>query len=105
MFIVPGDVCYEGMIVGEHRYPADLAVNCTATKPMNNVRSATKEMMIILKAPRKMSLEACLDYINQDELVEITPNAIRLRKKILNTAERKKYDAHMKAIREAQNNK
>ena len=105
MFIVPGDTCYEGMIVGEHRYPNDLAVNCTATKPMNNVRSATKEMMIILKAPRKMTLEACLDYINQDELVEITPHAIRLRKKILNTAERKKYDAHMKAAREANQNK
>ena len=101
MFIVPGDVCYEGMIVGEHRYPSDLAVNCTQTKPMTNVRSSTREMMIILKAPRKMSLEACLDYINQDELVEITPHAIRIRKRILDTAERKKYDAHQKAAREA----
>ncbi len=101
MFIVPGDVCYEGMIVGEHRYPVDLAVNCTQAKPMTNVRSSTRELTIVLKAPRKMSLEACLDYINPDELVEITPHAIRMRKRILNTAERKKYDAHQKAAKEA----
>ena len=101
MFIVPGDICYEGMVIGEHRYPADLAVNCTQAKPMTNVRSSTRELTIILKAPRKMTLEACLDYINLDELVEITPTAIRIRKKILNTAERKKFDAHQKAAREA----
>lgn len=101
MFITPGDVCYEGMIVGEHRYPVDLAVNCTQAKPMTNVRSSTRELMIVLKAPRKMSLEACLDYINPDELVEITPSAIRMRKRILNTAERKKFDAHQKAAKEA----
>lgn len=105
MFIVPGELCYEGMIVGEHRYPIDLAVNCCEQKPMTNVRSSTREMTIVLKAPRKMTLEACLDYINPDELVEITPNAIRMRKKILNTAERKKYDAKIKALKEAQENK
>jgi GTP-binding protein len=101
MFIVPGDVCYEGMIIGEHRYPSDLAVNCTMQKPMTNVRSSTREMMIVLKAPRKMTLEACLDYINLDELVEVTPHAIRMRKRILNTADRKKFDAHKKAEAEA----
>lgn len=101
MFIVPGDVCYEGMIVGEHRYPVDLAVNCTMAKPMTNVRSSTRELMIVLKAPRKMTLEACLDYINSDELVEVTPHAIRMRKKILDTSERKKFDAHQKAAKEA----
>jgi GTP-binding protein len=100
MFIVPGDVCYEGMIVGEHRYPVDLAVNCTMTKPMTNVRASTRELMIVLKAPRKMSLEACLDYINLDELVEITPHSIRMRKRILDTSERKKFDAHQKAAAE-----
>src|SRR5574344_190024 len=101
MFIVPGDICYEGMIVGEHRYPVDLAVNCTQAKPMTNVRSDRKELMIVLKAPRKMTLEACLDYINLDELVEITPHAIRMRKRILDTSERKKFDAHKKADAEA----
>ena len=101
MFIAPGETCYEGMIVGEHRYPNDLAVNCTETKPMNNIRSSTKEQGVVLKTPRKMSLEACLDYIDSDELVEITPHAIRMRKKILNTAERKKFDAHKKWAKEA----
>ena len=104
MFIVPGDICYEGMIVGEHRYPVDIAVNCTQAKPMTNVRSSTRELMIVLKAPRKMSLEACLDYINSDELVEITPHAIRMRKRILDTSERKKFDAHQKAAKEAMGN-
>ncbi len=101
MFIAPGETCYEGMVVGEHRYPNDLAVNCTETKPMNNIRSSTKEQGVVLKTPRKMSLEACLDYIDSDELVEITPHAIRMRKKILNTAERKKFDAHKKWAKEA----
>lgn len=97
MFIVPGNTCYEGMIVGEHRYPSDLTCNCTESKPMTNVRSSTREMMIVLKSPRRMSLEQCLDYINLDELVEITPNSIRMRKRILSTPERKKYEAKIRA--------
>ena len=103
MFIAPGAVCYEGMIVGEHRYPVDLAVNVTAAKPQTNVRSSTKDQTVVLKAPRKMTLEACLDYINSDELVEITPTAFRMRKKILSTPERKKFDAKRKA--QAEENK
>ena len=101
MFIAPGTSCYEGMIVGEHRYPVDLAVNVTAVKPQTNVRSSTKDQTVVLKAPRKMTLEACLDYINQDELVEVTPTSFRMRKRILSTPERKKYDAHKKAAQEA----
>ena len=103
MFIAPGAICYEGMIVGEHRYPVDLAVNVTAAKPQTNVRSSTKDQTVVLKAPRKMTLEACLDYINSDELVEITPSAFRMRKKILSTPERKKFDAKRKA--QAEENK
>ena len=102
MFIAPGTICYEGMIVGEHRYPVDLAVNVTAAKPQTNVRSSTKDQTVVLKSPRKMTLEACLDYINSDELVEITPSAFRMRKKILNTADRKKFDAHRKAEAETE---
>ena len=104
MFITPGTVCYEGMLVGEHRYPSDLAVNVTAPKPMTNVRSSTKDQTVVLKSPRKMTLEACLDYINSDELVEITPTAIRMRKRILNTAERKKWEAKQRLLDEAENN-
>ena len=96
MFISPGTEVYEGMIVGEHRYDFDLAVNVTQKKNLTNVRSSNKDNTVVLKSPRKMSLEACLDYINSDELVEITPTTFRMRKKILNTAERKKYEAHVK---------
>ena len=96
MFIEPGVAVYEGMIVGENRYDFDLAVNVVAKKNLTNVRSATKDNTVVLKTPRRLSLEACLDYINTDELVEITPTTYRMRKKILNTAERKKFDSHMK---------
>ena len=60
------------------------------------MRSANKDNTVVLKTPRKMSLEACLDYINTDELVEITPETFRIRKKILNTVERKKFDSRVK---------
>ena len=62
--------------------------------PKNNVRSSTKDQTIVLKAPMKLSLEQALDYINNDELVEVTPKSIRVRKKILATNTRKKYEAH-----------
>ncbi len=97
MFIEPGVEVYEGMIVGEHHYTNDLAVNPINEKNLTNMRAAGSDKSAVLKAPRKMSLEACLDYINTDELVEITPKTFRMRKKILNTVERKKYDAHQKA--------
>ena len=102
MFIAPGTEVYEGMIVGEHRYDFDLAVNVTQKKNLTNVRSSTKDNTVVLKTPRKMSLEACLDYINSDELVEITPNTFRMRKKILNTAERKKYESRVKKAQEGE---
>ena len=100
MFILPGTEVYEGMIVGEHRYDFDLAVNVTQKKNLTNVRSSNKDNTVVLKSPRKLSLEACLDYINSDELVEITPTTYRMRKKILNTAERKKWEAHVKKAQE-----
>ncbi len=100
MFIYPGTEVYEGMIVGEHRYDFDLAVNVTQKKNLSNVRSSNKDNTVVLKTPRKLSLEACLDYINSDELVEITPSTYRMRKKILNTAERKKWEAHNKKAQE-----
>ena len=98
MFIEPGTEVYEGMIIGENRYDIDLAVNCVLKKALTNMRSANKDTTVVLKSPRRMSLEACLDYINSDELVEITPSTYRMRKKILNTVERKKYDAHQRAL-------
>ncbi|MDR0935027.1 MAG: translational GTPase TypA [Erysipelotrichaceae bacterium] len=96
MFIKPGEEVYEGMLVGENKYDIDLAVNVVAKKNLTNVRSSNKDFTTVLKTPRLMSLESCLDYINSDELVEITPKTYRMRKKILNTVERKKYDARQK---------
>lgn len=81
------------MIVGENKYDNDLAVNVCQTKNLTNQRSANKNQTVVLKSPRRMTLEACLDYINSDELVEITPNTYRMRKKILGLAERKKREA------------
>lgn len=96
MFVEPGTDIYEGMIVGEHSHEDDLAVNPVKGKNLTNTRSAGKDHTVVLKRPRKMSLEYCLDYINSDELVEVTPLNFRLRKKILNTAERKKYNFNKK---------
>jgi GTP-binding protein len=93
MFVEPGVDVYEGMIVGEHTRENDLAVNVIKGKQLTNTRSASKDHTVVLKRPRLFTLEMCLDYINLDELVEITPKGIRLRKKILNTEERKKYDS------------
>lgn len=100
LFITPGTQVYEGMIVGENRYAMDLAVNVTTTKNLTNQRSANKDFTVVLKSPRLMSIESCLDYINADELVEITPSTFRMRKKILNTAERKKFDSRMRSTNE-----
>ena len=93
MFIEPGCEVYEGMIVGENNRENDLAVNVVKQKQQTNTRSAGKDHTVVLKRPRKLSLEVCLDYINSDELVEVTPENFRLRKRILNTEERKKFDA------------
>ena len=93
MFIEPGCEVYEGMIVGESTRENDLAVNVVKQKQQTNTRSAGKDHTVVLKRPRKLSLEVCLDYINADELVEVTPLNFRMRKKILNTEERKKFDA------------
>ena len=100
MFISPGEDIYEGMIVGEANKNLDLAVNVVKAKQQTNTRSSNKDMTVVLKKPRVLSLEACLEFINDDELVEITPKHIRLRKKILDTVERKKYDSKMRSEKE-----
>ena len=92
MFIEPGTEVYEGMIVGEHTHENDLAVNVVKGKNLTNTRSSSKDHTVVLKSARKMSLEQALEYINSDELVEVTPTSFRLRKKILNTQERKKVE-------------
>ena len=93
MFIEPGTEVYEGMIVGEHAHDNDHAVNVVKGKKLTNTRASGSDHTVVLKRPRLMTLETCLDYINSDELVEITPAGFRLRKKILDTNLRKKADA------------
>jgi len=90
MFIGPGVDVYEGMIVGEHSRDNDLVVNVTKGKQLTNTRSSTKDSTVVLKKPRVFNLESCLDYINDDELVEVTPQSIRLRKRLLTENERRK---------------
>ena len=96
MFIEPGTAVYEGMIIGENSKEQDLAVNVSKAKQLTNHRSAGKDNTVVLKRPRQITLEYALEYIDKDELVEITPLSIRLRKKILDTNARKKYDKYEK---------
>ncbi|MFM7575354.1 MAG: translational GTPase TypA, partial [Microcystaceae cyanobacterium] len=79
-FITPGTKVYKGMIVGEHNRPQDLDLNVCKTKQLTNHRSATGDELVQLQTPVEMSLERALEYIGADELVEITPQSIRLRK-------------------------
>ena len=96
MFIEPGTEVYEGMVVGECNRDNDLAVNVVKGKQLTNTRAAGSDHTVVLKRPRPITLEYALDYINSDELVEVTPNNIRIRKRILNTEERKKFDSRIK---------
>jgi GTP-binding protein len=90
IFVEPGTEIYEGMIVGEHNRENDLTVNIVKAKQMTNMRSANKDQTSTMKKPRIMSLEEALEYLNDDEYLEVTPESIRLRKKILDKNEREK---------------
>ena len=90
LFVEPGTECYEGMLVGERNQPGDMVVNIARTKNLGNQRSSTSDISIQLVPPRTFSLEEALEYIVDDELVEITPKNIRMRKRLLNATDRKK---------------
>jgi len=90
MFVSPGDGVYEGMIVGEHVRPGDLDVNVLKGKKLTNMRTTASDENIQLEPPRQITLELALEYIEEDELIEVTPDAIRLRKRDLAAIERKK---------------
>lgn len=90
MFVSPGDEVYEGMIVGENVRDNDLPVNPTREKKLNNMRASGSDENILLKPARQLSLEAALEYIEDDELVEITPTRIRLRKTLLRESDRRR---------------
>nr|HRJ48972.1 translational GTPase TypA [Phycisphaerales bacterium] len=92
MFVSPGDPVYIGQIVGEHNRDNDLTINITRLKHLTNMRAAGKDATVVLKAPRRITLEYALEYIEDNELVEVTPTAIRLRKKILDESMRKRSE-------------
>ncbi len=90
LFIGPRDRAYGGMIIGEHSRAGDLDVNVSKGKKLTNGRAAASDDNVVLEPPRRISLEVALEYIEDDELIEVTPDAIRLRKRVLNANERKK---------------
>jgi GTP-binding protein len=91
LFIGAGEAVYEGQVVGEHCRDNDLPVNVCREKKLTNIRAAGADKSIILKPPRQLTLELALEYIEEDELVEVTPGAIRLRKMLLKEADRRKF--------------
>ena len=90
MFIDPTTAVYEGMIVGENSRPSDMDVNITKEKKQTNMRASTADEAIRLIPPRRLSLEQAIEFINDDELVEVTPKHVRIRKKILSPNQRPK---------------
>jgi len=93
LFIDPGTRVYEGMIIGETPNGRDLNVNACREKKLTNIRAAGKDDAILLTPPRKMTLEQCIEFIDDDELIEVTPKTLRLRKRILNAAARQRQQA------------
>jgi GTP-binding protein len=90
MFVAPGDLVYEGMIAGESSRPGDMDVNVTKEKKLTNMRASGSDENILLEPPREITLEYALEYIEEDELIEVTPKSIRLRKRVLQANDRRK---------------
>ncbi len=90
MFVAPGDQVYEGMVVGECARPGDLDVNVSKEKKLTNMRTTASDENVVLEPPREITLEYALEYIEEDELIEVTPKSIRLRKRMLEATERRK---------------
>lgn len=100
LFVSPGSVVYDGMIIGENSRPGDMDVNPTKEKKLSNMRSKSADDAVQLEPPRELTLEGALEYIEDDELIEVTPQAVRLRKRMLNAIDRKKYSREAKRERE-----
>jgi GTP-binding protein len=92
-----GTKVYEGMIVGEHNRPSDLDVNCTREKKLTNIRAAGRDENVVLTPHRELTIETALDWIDQDELVEVTPDAVRVRKAVLECNRRPRRDGPRKS--------
>src|SRR5262249_19246949 len=90
LFVRPGDMVYTGMVIGENSRPGDMEVNITREKKLTNMRAAGSDALELLKPPRQLSLEQALEFLADDELLEVTPSAFRIRKKLLDANQRKK---------------
>jgi GTP-binding protein len=101
LFVGPGVEVYEGMIVGENSREADMEVNITKEKKLTNMRSSTADEAIRLIPPRELTLEKAIEFIADDEYVEVTPKSIRLRKKVLDPKKRPKRWQEIRASKEA----
>jgi GTP-binding protein len=101
LFVGPGVQVYEGMIIGEHAHPSDLNVNACRGRKLTNIRAAGKDENVILTPPREMTLEKSLEWIATDELVEVTPKSVRLRKRLLPVGDRYRADRERKRDQEA----
>jgi GTP-binding protein len=101
MFVKPGDPVYEGMIVGENARVGDIDVNPAKEKKLTNMRTTASDEMIILEPPRQVTLELALEYIEDDELIEVTPSSIRLRKRALGATERRKLARNARSAEES----
>jgi GTP-binding protein len=97
LFISPGDDLYEGMVIGENAKPQDLEVNPLKSKQLTNFRASGKDEGIRLTPPRRMTLEQAIAYIQDDELVEVTPKVVRIRKRYLDPHERKRQSRKAEA--------
>jgi GTP-binding protein len=98
LFIGPGVDVYEGMVVGETSRGAELIVNVCKKKHLTNMRSANKDIEIRLTPPRNMSLDEAIEFLGEDELLEVTPLSFRIRKRILNTEDRGKITKKAKEV-------
>ena len=98
MLIEPGTPVYEGMIVGEHNRHQDIEVNACKEKKLTNMRASGKDESVICSPVKAMTLEKAIHFIRDDEMVEVTPQSIRLRKSILNTSQRQLYKAKLKKM-------
>src|SRR5437879_7053835 len=101
MFVKPGDPVYEGMIVGENVRTDDMDVNPSKEKKLTNMRTTASDEMIILEPPRQITLELALEYIEDDELIEVTTSPIRLRQRDLGATERRKLARNARAAEES----
>jgi GTP-binding protein len=100
LFVTPGDAVYEGMLIGENSRPGDMDVNPCKEKKLTNMRSKGADEAIVLEPPRQITLESALEYIEDDELIEVTPQSIRLRKRMLAASDRKRVTREVKRERD-----